>query len=265
MADSQASRPRLRDRVAIVTGAASGIGEATAKRLAADGAFVVLADRNPERLELVRTTIGPRSRTVVGDISLEETATALVSTAREAFGGVDILVNNAGVYDFRDITETSEDAIDRVFGINLKGAIWCCKHAIPAMLKRGAGAIVNVSSVSAFTGHQNEGKSTYLYGITKAGLAQLSISLATRYASEGIRVNAICPGIVSTRILSPLYPNWSEDEQRRSIEKGAEAMTPLGRATRPDEVAAAIAFLVSDDASSVIGTALIVDGGFLVT
>ena len=266
MAEAQRPSGRLVDRVALVTGAASGIGEATAHRLAADGALLVLTDLDEARLENVRASLDPRSCCAVpGDIRREDTAARLVAAARATFGGVDILVNNAGIYDFRDVTETSEEDIDRIFDTNLKGAIWCCKHAVPAMLERGRGAIVNVSSVSAFTGHQNEGKSTYLYGITKAGLAQLSISLATRYASEGIRVNAVCPGIVTTRILAPLYPDWSDDEQTRSIESGAKTMTPLGRATRPDEIAAAIAFLVSDDASSVVGTALVVDGGFLVT
>jgi meso-butanediol dehydrogenase/(S,S)-butanediol dehydrogenase/diacetyl reductase len=255
---------RFDDAVAIVTGAASGIGAATAERFAQEGARLVVNDIDGPRLErAVASWPGSDHEMVVADVAREETAATLADVARRLFGRVDVLVNNAGVYDYRDITEATAADVDHVFSVNIKSAIWCCKHVLPIMVSQHRGAIINVSSVSAFTGHENEGKSTFLYGISKAALVQLSISLATRYASDGIRVNAVCPGIVKTRILAPLYPSLTDEEQSQAIEEGTDQLTLLGRATDPAEIAAAIAFLASADASSVVGTALVVDGGFL--
>jgi NAD(P)-dependent dehydrogenase (short-subunit alcohol dehydrogenase family) len=250
--------------VAIVTGAARGIGHATAWRLAAEGAKLVVNDHDGLRLERnIAALPGAGHRYQVGDISREATARELADLAIREFGRIDILVNNAGVYAFGDVTETTEADIDRVLGINVKGAIWCCKHVIPTMVTQHRGSIVNLSSVSSFTGHENEGLSTYLYSISKAAMGQLAVSLATRHGKDGIRVNAVCPGIVSTGILEPIYPEWSDAERREAISDGTESMTLVGRPSDPSEIAAAIAFLVSDDASSVLGTSLIVDGGFL--
>jgi meso-butanediol dehydrogenase / (S,S)-butanediol dehydrogenase / diacetyl reductase len=260
----QALPTRLPGRAAIVTGAASGIGSATAWRLAAEGAKLVVSDLDRVRLERVLSALpGTGHQSVVGDIAQEATARQLAHLAVREFGRIDVLVNNAGIYAFGDITDMTDDEIDRVLGVNVKGAIWCCKHVIPTMVVQRRGSIVNLSSVSAFTGHENEGLSTCLYSISKAAMAQLAVSLATRHGKDGIRVNAVCPGIVATGILAPIYPDWSDEERRAAISDGTDTMTVLGRPSEAAEIAAAIAFLASDDASSVAGTSLIVDGGFL--
>ena len=209
----QAVTRRLTSRVAIVTGAARGIGHATAWRLAAEGAKLVVNDHDGLRLERnIAALPGAGHRYQVGDISREATARELADLAIREFGRIDILVNNAGVYAFGDVTETTEADIDRVLGINVKGAIWCCKHVIPTMVTQHRGSIVNLSSVSSFTGHENEGLSTYLYSISKAAMGQLAVSLATRHGKRrnprkrrlsGHRVDrnsrADLPGLVGCR------------------------------------------------------------------
>jgi NAD(P)-dependent dehydrogenase (short-subunit alcohol dehydrogenase family) len=255
---------RLDGKVAIITGASSGIGRATAIRFAREGARLVLNDVNEGRLEETLSDLsGEKHRGVAGDVSKEETAAKVAAVARNAFGRIDVLVNNAGIYFLQDVTETEASDIEHVMGINLYSMIWCCKYVIPTMLEQRSGSIVNLGSISAFTGQEHEGKSQYLYNVSKAAAVQLSISLATRYALEGIRVNAICPGVVQTRLLQSTYPEWSKHEQDNEFAAIAARTTPLGRPTDPSEIAAAILFLASDDASIVVGTPLIADGGYL--
>jgi NAD(P)-dependent dehydrogenase (short-subunit alcohol dehydrogenase family) len=255
---------RLWGKVAIVTGASSGIGRATATRFAAEGARLILNDLNSDGLEeTIAALPGEDHQLVTGDVSEEATAQRLAATARKRFGQIDVLVNNAGIYFLQDITETTSSDIERVLGVNLCSMIWCCKHVIPSMLERHSGSIVNLGSISAFTGQEHEGKSQYLYNVSKAAAVQLSISLATRYAADGIRVNAVCPGVVRTRLLESTYPDWSEHEQNEEFAAIAARTTPIGRPTDPSEVAAAILFLASDDASIVVGTPLVADGGYL--
>jgi NAD(P)-dependent dehydrogenase (short-subunit alcohol dehydrogenase family) len=254
---------RLEGKVAIITGAGAGIGEATAQRFAAEGARLVLNDLNETDLRgTVETLSGGDHEIVVGDISQETTAERLVRVARERLGGTDVLVNNAGVHFIRDIDQTSSEDWDRVIGINLKSMFFCCKHVIPGMLEQGHGSIVNVASTSSFTGQEMEGRSTFLYNVTKAGALQLAVSLATRYARDGIRVNAVCPG--PTRTLQIRHEGQDRDEEtEEAIWKGAAKATPMRRVARPSEIAAAILFLASDDSSFVTGSPLIADGGFL--
>jgi NAD(P)-dependent dehydrogenase (short-subunit alcohol dehydrogenase family) len=196
------AKGRLFGKVAIVTGAGSGIGQATAFRSADEGARLLLNDVNEERLQAtIDRLAGEGHGNVTGDVSSEETARRLAASARDRFGRIDILVNNAGVYFKQDVTETTSSDIERVMGINLYSMIWCCKHIIPTMLEQGSGSIINVGSISAFTGQENDGESQYLYNVSKAGVVQLSVSLATRYAAAGIRVNSICPDLVRTHLL----------------------------------------------------------------
>jgi meso-butanediol dehydrogenase/(S,S)-butanediol dehydrogenase/diacetyl reductase len=250
---------RMRDKVAIVTGAASGIGRATALLFADEGARLVLNDIDEASLKALAIQLGQEAtRAVVGNIALEDTARRVAAEAISAFGRIDVLINNAGIHFVRDITEMSVEEWDRLMDINLKSMFLCCKHAIPQMLKQHRGAIVNLASISSFIGQEMEGASTFAYNITKAGALQLTKSLATRYAADGIRVNCVCPGNVETNIIKRSTPTEVAEFWRQ-----ATAAEPIGRNARPEEIARAILFLASDDASFVTGAPLFVDGGYL--
>jgi NAD(P)-dependent dehydrogenase (short-subunit alcohol dehydrogenase family) len=254
---------RLQDKVAIVTGAANGIGRATAIRLGHEGARLVLNDVKAEALAPVaREAVPPdRVRTVLGDVAKEATAEALAREAVSAFGRIDVLVNNAGVHHFSDPVETTLEEWNRIIGNNLTSMFLCCKHVLPVMLRQRAGAIVNLSSISSFIGQEVNGtQSTFVYNITKAGARQLTTSLATRYATDGIRVNCVCPGAARTSA----YEDFTSDaaEIERLWQEDAKA-APLKRVADPAEIAAVIAFLASDDASFMTGSAVVCDGGWL--
>jgi NAD(P)-dependent dehydrogenase (short-subunit alcohol dehydrogenase family) len=251
---------RLQDKVAIVTGAASGIGRATALLFAREGARLVLNDIDQQGLEAVLTDLGKeKARAVGGDVAQEETARRLAQETASAFGRIDVLVNNAGVFLDKDITDMTVEEWDRLMDANLKSMFLCCKHVIPHMLQQKKGSIVNLASISSFIGTEMEGRSTFAYAITKAGVLQLTKSLTTRYAAEGIRVNCVCPGITQTNLIKHRgSPEWVAEFWRT-----AGAAQPIGRPGRPEEVAQAILFLASDEASFVTGCPLLVDGGYL--
>jgi NAD(P)-dependent dehydrogenase (short-subunit alcohol dehydrogenase family) len=250
---------RLRDKVAIVTGAASGIGRATASLFAKEGARLVLNDIDRAGLEAVATQAGTdNTRSVVGNIVEEETARRLAHEAMSAFGRIDALINNAGIHFVRDITEMTVDEWNRLMDINLKSMFLCCKHVIPEMLKQKRGSIVNLASISSFIGQEMDGASTFAYNITKAGALQLTKSLASRYAADGIRVNCVCPGNVETNIIQ----RGTAQDVAEFWRQAAHA-EPMGRNAQPEEIANAILFLASDESSFVTGCPLIVDGGYL--
>ncbi|HTW87238.1 MAG TPA: glucose 1-dehydrogenase [Candidatus Binataceae bacterium] len=254
---------RLEGKVAAITGAGSGIGRATAIVLAREGAKLVLCDTRHDYLEQLQPWLsGAEHQFVLGDIALEETSAGIARTAQEKFGTLDILVGNVGLMFFKDITEVRVEEFDQLMAVNVRGMFLACKHAIPAMLRQQSGAIVIVSSGSAFRGQEFDGVSTFAYNLTKAAVRQLAISLATRYAKDGIRVNAIAPGVTRTRQLRHFVPDLP-DEQEEALFRGAAASTPLGRYGDPEEIAKAILFLASSDASFVTGTTLAVDGGLL--
>ncbi len=250
---------RLQDKVAIVTGAASGIGRSTAILFAREGARLVLNDIDAQGLEALMPQM-PRegARAVAGNVADEVIARRLAQESISAFGRVDILVNNAGVHFVKDITEMTVEEWDRLMDINLKSMFLCCKHVIPHMLKQNKGAIVNLASISSFVGEEMNGTSTFAYNVTKAGALQLTKSLATRYASDGIRVNCVCPGNVETNILKRATPAEVAEFWRQ-----ASRSEPIGRNAQPAEIANAILFLASDESSFVTGAPLIVDGGYL--
>ena len=249
----------LQDKVAIITGAGSGMGRATARLFAQEGAQLVLNDVDQESLEKVLAEVGKeKNRRVVGDVAKEETARGLAQEAITGFGHVDILVNNAGIHQAKDITEMTVEEWDHLMDINLKSMFLCCKHVIPHMLRQKKGAIVNLASISSFIGQEMEGASTFAYNITKAGALQLTKSLATRYAAEGIRVNCVCPGAIETNIIKRTKP-----EEVAEFWRMAAPSHPMERTGQPEEVAQAILFLASDEASFVTGCPLLVDGGYL--
>ncbi len=259
-----ASGRTLEGKVAIVTGAGSGIGRATAITFAAQGARVVANDIVPEYLDSLLEDLPGRGRhaVVVGDIALEATNQQLAATARDRFGGLDILVANAGRMYFKDITEVPVEEFDTLMGVNARGLFLSCKHSIPLLLARGGGAIVIVSSVSAYRGQEFGGASTFVYNMSKAAGRQLATSMATRYAKDNIRVNAIAPGVTRTKQIRHFLPDLTE-EQENAIFEAARQVVPLARVAQPSEIAKAILFLVSDDASYVAGATLFADGAFM--
>lgn len=253
------------NRTAIVTGGASGIGAATCRVLADRGANVVVADLSPDDGEetaaaISETETGGDASFVQTDVSDEDAVAGMVDHAVEMFGRVDVLVNNAAVAS-RDadgrITEFDDEAYEFLTGVNLKGPMYACKHALPAMLETGdgSGVVVNNASIAALVAEPGMD----IYTATKGALVSLTRSIAVEYAPE-IRANTICPGVVET----PMLRNAIDDDPESDVPETLQSMveeTPLGIAD-PDDVARTIAFLSSDDATFVTGATLPVDGGY---
>ena len=262
---------RLNDKVAIITGGASGVGEATARLFAEEGAKVAIVDINTERGERVTHSIrntGAEAIFVRTDLSSTSETRIMVETVVKKYGRLDILINNAGVDNRKSIVETSEEEWDRVLNVNLKSVYVACKYAIPVMRQNGGGAIVNVASFLGLVGGQNEGP----YCASKGGLVLLTKQMALDYISDNIRVNCVCPGNVNTPMLeegfkSPeLMKRFGWESPEEAIEKGKRMVGenhPIGRIAEPREIAYAILFLASDEASFVTGVALPVDGGYV--
>ncbi|MEU5877682.1 3-oxoacyl-ACP reductase [Spirillospora sp. NPDC047279] len=243
---------RLQDRVAVVTGGASGIGLATARRFAAEGARVVVADLDEPAGKAAAEAVG--GLFVKADVTSEDEVKALYRAAHEAYGRVDIAFNNAGISppDDASILDTGLDAWRRVQDVNLTSVYLCCKHVIPYMREQGRGSIINTASFVAVMGAAT---SQISYTASKGGVLALSRELGVQFAREGIRVNALCPGPVDTPLLRELFAKDPERAARRLVH------VPLGRFADATEIAAAVAFLASDDASFITAAEFLVDGG----
>ncbi|MCW2726949.1 MAG: 3-oxoacyl-ACP reductase [Frankiales bacterium] len=243
---------RLIDRVAVVTGGASGIGLATAHRLAAEGAKVVIGDVDPASGKAAADAVG--GTFVQVDVTSEEQVKALFDTAVATYGGLDIAFNNAGISppDDDSILTTGLDAWRRVQEVNLTSVFLCCKYAIPHMQARGRGSIVNTAS---FVARMGAATSQISYTASKGGVLAMSRELGVQFAREHIRVNAISPGPVNTPLLQELFAKDPERAARRLVH------IPMGRFAEPDEIAAAVAFLASDDSSFMTAAEFLVDGG----
>ncbi|MGI8715467.1 MAG: SDR family oxidoreductase [Solirubrobacteraceae bacterium] len=236
---------RLAGKVCVITGAAGGIGSATASVFAREGATVVGVDVRPHDVgELVLTA----------DLTSEETVADLYTRVREAFGRIDVLFNNAGISptDDASVIETALEAYERVQATNLRSVFLCCKHGIPHLLENGGGSVINTASFVAMMGSAT---SQIAYTASKGGVLAMSRELGVEFARRGVRVNALCPGPVDTPLLRELYASDPVEAQRRMVH------VPMGRFAQAQEIANAVLFLASDESSYVNATSFLVDGG----
>jgi NAD(P)-dependent dehydrogenase (short-subunit alcohol dehydrogenase family) len=244
---------RLDGKVAVITGAASGIGREAAMLFSNEGASVVVADVSREAGE--RTAAECRDAVFQAvDVSDPDSVTALYAAAAQHYGGVDILYNNAGIMPADDdsILSTDADAWDRVQAVNAKGVFLCCKYGIPHLLERGAGSVINVASFVALLGAAT---SQIAYTASKGAVLSMSRELAVQFARQGVRVNALCPGPVETPLLMRLFASDPAAYERRRVH------LPMGRLATAGEIASAALFLASDESSYVNGATFLVDGG----
>lgn len=243
---------RLTDRVAVVTGGGSGIGLAAARRFADEGATVVVADLDEDAGKRAADEVGGRFHAT--DVTSEPAVAELFATTRADLGSVDVAFNNAGISppDDTSILDTDLDAWRRVQDANLTSVYLCCKHAIPPMREQGRGSVINTASFVAVMGAAT---SQVSYTASKGGVLSLSRELGVQFAREGVRVNALCPGPVNTPLLQELFAEDPELAQRRLVH------VPMGRFAEAEEIAAAAAFLASDDSSFMTASQFLVDGG----
>ena len=243
---------RLQDRVAVITGGGGGIGLATARRFAAEGAKVVVVDLNVEAGQAAADEVG--GEFVAADVADEGAVRALFDGVAARYGRLDIAFNNAGISppDDDSILTTGIDAWERVLRVNTTSVFLCCKYAIPHMLTQGRGSIINTASFVALMGAAT---SQIAYTASKGGVLAMTRELGVQFAKEGIRVNALCPGPIATPLLMELFANDPERAARRLVH------VPMGRFGQPEEIAAAAAFLASDDSSFMTASSFVVDGG----
>lgn len=242
----------------MITGAAFGIGRATAERFAREGARLTLTDIQGDPLLALAAELRQADaevETVIGDVAVEQDARRMIGAATDRFGRLDVLVANAGIIPLGDATEMTPDGWDEVMAVDGRGMFLTCKFAIEAMLPTGGGAIVCLSSISGVAGQKRQAA----YGPAKFIATGLTKHLAVEWSDHGIRVNAVAPGTIQTERVNQMRDEPGGSEYLATVER----MHPMGRLGEPAEVASAIAFLASDDASFITGAVLPVDGGYL--
>ena len=243
---------RLENKVAVITGAASGIGREAARRFAEEGAKVCVADLNEGTGEEVAGRL--EGLYIRADVTDPDDVQRMYREASEHFGGVDVLFNNAGISppDDDSILETEMGAWERVQNVNLKSVYLCCKHGIPYLLERGGGSVINTASFVAVMGAAT---SQISYTASKGGVLAMSRELGVQFARQGVRVNALCPGPVNTPLLQELFAKDPEKAARRLVH------LPMGRFAEAVEIANAALFLASDESSYMTASTFLVDGG----
>ena len=245
---------RLADKVAMITGGASGIGQATALLFAKEGAKIVVADVNEtgshETVDQIRSA-GGKAISVLTDVTSAKDVEALVQSACNAYDKLDVLFTGAGIAMRLPVVELPEEDWDRCIAINLKGIYLCCKYAIPEMIKNGEGAIISVSSIYGIVGSKN--RAAYL--ASKGGVANLTRGMALDYAADNIRVNCICPGFTDTPLVRNIVKTQAEYQ-------ALAEQHPMSRLATPLDIAYGALYLASDEASFVTGIALPIDGGY---
>ena len=250
---------KLKDRVAIVTGAASGIGRASAIAFAREGARVVVVDRNEREGEETASAIsaeGYEAFFARVDVAREAEVAQMVQEAAARWGRIDILFNNAGVLLVKPVEETSEEEWDQVMAINVKAAFLAIKHVVPHMRRGGKGAILNTGSIGSFTGQVG----TPAYSASKGAIALLTKSLALDLGRDNIRVNCVCPGITDTPMLREHLGHGAEGENRI---RARLARVPTGKILSPEDIARAAVYLVSDESEGITGILHVIDGGLI--
>lgn len=249
---------RLAGKVAIITGAGAGIGRATALFFAKEGAEVVVADCDPEKgaktVRLIKENGGVAIFVQV-DVSKAANVKNMVKTTVETYGKLDILINNAGIYAQANVVEVAEEEWDRILDVNLKGVFLCSKYSIPEMIKGGGGSIVNIGSEAGIVGIKNQ----VAYNVSKSGVIALTKSMAIDFAAHNIRVNCVCPGTTETPLVEAALERAPDPAAAR---RAVEEVRPANRLGRPEEIAAGILYLASDESPYATGSILSIDGGY---
>jgi len=249
---------RLRDKVAIVTGAGSGIGKATVERFVKEGATVVLADINEESINALEKEYKSSVLAVCTDVSSQEDVQNLVNGTIDRFGKVDILFSNAGIEFPSTVLDIEPDDWNHVISVNLSSVYLCAKYVLPHMIERGKGSIINTASQLGLVGYPNFA----VYNASKGGVINLTRNMALDYAKHNIRVNAICPGPIDTPHIERQVAGLDKAEQQKVYEDISN-LIPLGRLGKAEEIANGVLFLASDEASFVTGTTFVIDGGYV--
>jgi NAD(P)-dependent dehydrogenase (short-subunit alcohol dehydrogenase family) len=254
-----AHRGRLEGKIAIVTGGGRGIGSAIVRRFAAEGAAVAAVQRTIEEADELAVSLrskGHRVVAIAADVRQEESVRTMVERALAELGGVDILCNNAGLGGIENLLELRMEYYDAVMDTNVRGSLLCMKHAIPHMLRRGGGSVVNIASICSFVGLPE----SVAYCTSKGGLLMATRQAALDFAAQGVRVNAIAPGFVGNEMFEAYCD--AQPDPEAALNAVLESI-PMRRLGRDEDVAAAAVYLASDEAAWVTGTTLVIDGGTL--